>query len=712
MEIIALLIAAFLQLVGLTLEQLHETVAAVKTALVQQYVDATEGARLGNALSDALQRGAFTKADGPEAFAAAIQTFLQAESRDRHLLMWRGAPVDILKIAPGGRLQGPAVGRSEKRADGVGFVEVRHFLNENQGNPAIAAQIDGAMRDVAGAKALVLDVRQNPGGDLSAVAHLATYLFAARTHLLTRALRGRADTIEVWTRDDVPGARLPDVPVYVVTSADTFSAGEAFAFALQKTGRAIVVGERTGGGGYSGTFARLPNGFTMFVSTGRTFDPRSGAGWQVDGVRPDREAPAAQALDVALNLASQAAASRAASNRVFVNGRVFDGERFVDKPLYVTADGVFSSARPAGDEIDLAGGYVIPPFGEGHNHNVDTEPAIDRYLKTGIFYVFNPNTLPRAHSSLPARLNTPAGVDVQLAGGGLTGTGGHPFFVAQRNLDRKTWTQADMDGGFYHAIDSVDDLAKKWPAILAARPDFIKIYLLYSEAFVRRRDDRAFIGWRGLDPALAAPIVARAKASGLRVAAHVETAADFRAAVRGGVDVVAHLPGFRPALTERPFYENLEAHRLSAEDAREAAQRRVTVVTTVSSLLDATERELRGLTATDADAFRALVRNNLSMLKAAGVPIAFGSDTYNVTSEAEVRAIAALGVFSPAELLQMWSVVTPTMIFPRRRIARLEPGYEASFLVLDSDPTRSIDGLFRIRMRIKQGVMLPDTPSK
>jgi hypothetical protein len=46
MEIVALVVAAFLQVVGLTLDQLRETVEAVKTALVQQYVDATEGARL------------------------------------------------------------------------------------------------------------------------------------------------------------------------------------------------------------------------------------------------------------------------------------------------------------------------------------------------------------------------------------------------------------------------------------------------------------------------------------------------------------------------------------------------------------------------------------------------------------------------------------------------------------------------------------------
>jgi hypothetical protein len=396
-----------------------------------------------------------------------------------------------------------------------------------------------------------------------------------------------------------------------------------------------------------------------------------------------------------------------ARNRAFVNGQVFDGQRFVAAPLYVTADGLFSRSRAADAEVvDLTGRYVIPPFGEGHNHNVDSEAALDRYLRAGIFYVSTPNSHPGA--TLHPRFNSPAGVDVQLAGGGLTATGGHPIFVVQRNIDRGVWTQTDGDGAFYHAIDSADDLAKTWPAILAGRPDFIKIYLLYSDEFVKRRDDRAFDGWKGLDPDLVPLIVERAKASGLWVAAHVETAADFRAAVRGGVDVVAHLPGFRPSLSERPFYPNLDVHRITAADAREAAQRRVTVVTTVGDLLEATERGLRGYTPSDSEAFRALIRGNLSALKGAGVSIAFGSDSYGKTSEIETRTIGALGLFSPLELLRMWSVVTPTMIFPTRRIGRLEPGYEASFLVLDGDPSRSLENLFRITTRVKQGAVLPD----
>ncbi|HET9266538.1 MAG TPA: S41 family peptidase [Vicinamibacterales bacterium] len=170
MELVALVLAAFFQLVSLSLDQLRETVDAIKTALVTQYVDAAEGQRLAGVLDRELAEG-FSCAYEPGAFAAAVQG-----------------------------------------------------LNEAQGNATIAAQLDGAMRAVAGASALVFDVRLNPGGDLSSAAHLSTYLFSTRTHLLSRALRGRSDVIDVWTRDEVPGPRVPNVPVYVLTSADRWTA--------------------------------------------------------------------------------------------------------------------------------------------------------------------------------------------------------------------------------------------------------------------------------------------------------------------------------------------------------------------------------------------------------------------------------------------------------------------------------------------------------
>jgi hypothetical protein len=86
-------------------------------------------------------------------------------------------------------------------------------------------------------------------------------------------------------------------------------------------------------------------------------------------------------------------------NYGFINGRWFDGREFTSKTFY-SVGGFLSSRRPQKIDsiIDLKGKYVVPPFGEAHNHNVEwanVDAVIRRYLEAGIFYVKNPNSLPR-----------------------------------------------------------------------------------------------------------------------------------------------------------------------------------------------------------------------------------------------------------------------------------------------------------------------------
>lgn len=63
----------------------------------------------------------------------------------------------------------------------------------------------------------------------------------------------------------------------------------------------------------------------------------------------------------------------------FTGGRWFDGERFVDRRLY-SVDGLFTDQTPpVVDEIvDLAGAFVVPPFGDAHNHPALPERGIAR----------------------------------------------------------------------------------------------------------------------------------------------------------------------------------------------------------------------------------------------------------------------------------------------------------------------------------------------
>jgi hypothetical protein len=299
---LALLVMALAQQAStLTGVQRAEVIRAVSTAVASSYLYEDEGRRIASVLAERWQQGAFDSATEPAAFAAAIEQLLQAETHDGHLLVWYGSPAELLKRAP--TMIGPSIGRTEMLADNIGYAEIRNFMSAGEGNLKYAEQIDEGIASVRDASALVLDLRQTGGGGLASVAYLASYLVAEPTHLLNRIPRPPGGVIEVWTQNEIRGKRLSAVSVFILTSRYTFSAAEAFAFALKQAGRATIVGETTGGGGHSGTFTTLPHGFGMLVATRRSVDPRTGRGWQTEGVHPDREVSADRALEIALELA-------------------------------------------------------------------------------------------------------------------------------------------------------------------------------------------------------------------------------------------------------------------------------------------------------------------------------------------------------------------------------------------------------------------------
>lgn len=395
------------------------------------------------------------------------------------------------------------------------------------------------------------------------------------------------------------------------------------------------------------------------------------------------------------------------------NGKWLGPDGFRSETRYVV-DARLSVTRPAivDSVIDAEGGWILPPYGEAHNHNVSyttaarTDSLLARYVRDGVFYALNPGDLPCSRDSLAGRINRPGMVDAAFANGLLTATGGHPTGVYLRNLARGGMTAADGDGGFLWLIDSRLDLERKWPRILAGHPDVIKTVLVHSEEFARRRGDSTFFNWRGLDPALMPEIGRRAHAAGLRMMTHVETAADFRVAVAAGADVIGHIPGFRG--DERAQLPDAAPYEISTADAREAARRGTWVVTTLGGISPV---DLHGPDSLRRQAFDRLAARNLRVLRDAGVHIAIGSDEYRDDSVNEIRYIAALGVFDPLTLVRLWSESTPRAIFPARRIGCLTDGCEASFLVLRQDPSLDIHNTAAISLRVKDGHPLQPRPN-
>ena len=412
----------------------------------------------------------------------------------------------------------------------------------------------------------------------------------------------------------------------------------------------------------------------------------------------------------------------------FKDGRWFDGHGFSAATFY-SVDGTLTLERPPAVDrtVDLAGKFVVPAFGDAHHHGIDgiegLDAKVDSFLDAGVFYVKNPNVIPDLLTpAVRAKLNRPTSIDVVFSNGGLTASGGHPARLHDMLAKRGVFPglgPGEMDNHAYVLVDNPADLDAKWPLVLAAKPDFIKTYLLYSEEF----DKRATMGTdaKGLDPKLLPLIVARAHEAGLRVSTHIETAADFRHAVQAGVDEINHLPHLG-----RSAGTNLAPYLIDEATATLAAQKKVAVVATLRDPAStptgmmmgpagkpspADEAAMRERMKQRSEAEAELNRRNLLALAAAGVTIGLGSDGISgerpfVTSRGAAQYLNTYRIFDVPTIITMWSANTGATIFPHRKIGRLASGYEADFLVLEGDPLADFANLSRIALRVRQGEVL------
>jgi retinol-binding protein 3 len=167
---------------------------------------------------------------------------------------------------------------------------------------------------LAGSDALIIDLRDNGGGNPSMIQLLASYLLKPdhKTLLNSFYIRKGDRTEQYWTAPWVPGPRLSEAPLYVLTSKRTFSAAEEFTYDLQSLKRATIVGETTGGGAHPEE-EHLVAGYPVVMSLpfGRAVNPITGTNWEGTGVAPDVPAAAAEALAVAHSRALAAIAEKA-----------------------------------------------------------------------------------------------------------------------------------------------------------------------------------------------------------------------------------------------------------------------------------------------------------------------------------------------------------------------------------------------------------------
>jgi C-terminal processing protease CtpA/Prc len=195
----------------------------------------------------------------------------------------------------GQRLSNYRIARAERLDGNVGYLDLRGVTSPDVGWRAVAA----AMELVTHTDTLIFDLRKNRGGDPDGVQLWNSYLFPdSGTHLNSIYHAASKQTRQYWTLAYVTGQRYLK-PVYVLTSAFTFSAGEEFAYNLQAQGRATLIGETTRGGAHPTEEFMLSATMEISVPYARSINPVTGTNWEDTGVVPDIAVPANEAFDLA-----------------------------------------------------------------------------------------------------------------------------------------------------------------------------------------------------------------------------------------------------------------------------------------------------------------------------------------------------------------------------------------------------------------------------
>jgi len=301
-----------------TLETLVDTLA---TEIEQRYVFPEDAKAMGAKLRERLIAGAYEGISIP-AFAARLTEDVRSIRLDKHLHVMVAPPREANAPPPDpaaaeraaaheARNQNYGFQKLEILDGNVGYLDLRGFVPIEIGRDTAA----GAMAFLANTDALIIDLRWNGGGEPSMIQFLCTYFLAERTHLNSFEMRGKPELEEYWTLDEVPGKRMVDVPLFLLTSRSTFSAAEEFAYDLRNLGRATLVGETTGGGAHPGSTHPIGDVLAVFIPDGRAINPITKTNWEGVGVEPHVAVPAAQALDVARREAARVIAERASATQ-------------------------------------------------------------------------------------------------------------------------------------------------------------------------------------------------------------------------------------------------------------------------------------------------------------------------------------------------------------------------------------------------------------
>ena len=286
-------------------------------ALYRIYIFPDKSQVMGNYLKSQLKKGVYKNISDPKLLADKIGADLQSVHKDGHLRVHydpefsaqaaaqqkNSAPPDLTEAIKRAKEENFSFRKVEILDGNIGYVHFQGFIGFiDEAKPTLTA----AFRFVSNTDAVIIDLRNNGGGSPWMVKQICSYFYKERTRLNDIYERRRNKTMEFWAEPELADTMKLSMPLYILTSKNTFSAAEDFTYAMQVNKRAIIVGETTGGGAHPTGPVDIGQGFIVDIPFARSINHITKTDWEGTGVVPDVAVAADDALRKAHALALEA----------------------------------------------------------------------------------------------------------------------------------------------------------------------------------------------------------------------------------------------------------------------------------------------------------------------------------------------------------------------------------------------------------------------
>ena len=297
--------------IALDKKAMMEVIDSVLAGFEKHYVYPDTAILMSRLVRNNLKEGKYDEIKDLKTLTSQLSDDLREVSKDLHIRITVMSPDDF-SPAIGDTITYDKIAESARSNFGfrkvewlpgnVGYVRLDQFADPvYAGETAVAA-----MNFLANCDAVIIDLRFNGGGEEKMVRLLSSYFFKEPTQINSLYFTETDSLEQSWTYSYVPGKKLIDADLYILTSPGTGSGAEAFTYGMKHSKRATIIGETTGGAAHWVEYFDFPNlKVRVKLPIARPINPVTKTSWERVGVVPHIDIPCSKAFDTAYKEALQ-----------------------------------------------------------------------------------------------------------------------------------------------------------------------------------------------------------------------------------------------------------------------------------------------------------------------------------------------------------------------------------------------------------------------